>query len=272
VSKFDGCWQRIKRADTQDNALARAWNRFIKSDPYSVSVNVYYGGTGRIAVRPKKPFPPSFALYLGEILYHLRAALDESVYRAIVLETGKDPPPNKHHLTFPICPLESDFPNASRYIEPLPDKLRSIIEAVQPYKIPKLPPELMVLNVNRALSILHRWARNDRHRRLHVIASWASGARPKICLPEGISLAEVTITGDGFLENEREIARFRLAGFTPGANVQANPDLMLDIAVDESPPPCADNDTLGQRLLAMSASVKTVVRAFEDYYFPEVKR
>lgn len=258
---FQGCWERIKRADSTNRALARAWNRFAQNDSYSVAVHVYYGGTGRITVSLKRPFPSKFALYLGEILYHFRAALDECVYRAAIIETGKSPPSDAHRLNFPVYPDETQFKKAVTSL-PLRDKLRAVIESVQPYKTPKLPPELIVLNYNRALGILHKWARRDRHRQLHVMASWASSAR-KIILPGGVMLSEMTITSDGLLKNEHEIATFKLTGYKLGMAIEANPDLMIDVAVDEFPPPCAHNDTLGERLRTISLAVKSIVHTFE---------
>lgn len=48
--------------------------------------------------------------------------------------------------------------------------------------------------------------------------------------------------------------------------VQANPDLFIDIAVDEIPPPCADNDTLGNRLLAMLKTTHVVISSIKDSF------
>ena len=76
----------------------------------------------------------------------------------------------------------------------------------------------------------------------------------------------MTVVGEGFLEDEREIATFRLNGYELGMSVEGNPDLLLDIAVNEFPPPCADNDTLGNRLRTISIFVKSIVRAFERYF------
>jgi len=47
--------------------------------------------------------------------------------------------------------------------------------------------------------------------------------------------------------------------------VSANPNLMIDIAVDEAPPPCADNDILGNRLFNIFLFVEAVVDAFASF-------
>ena len=41
--------------------------------------------------------------------------------------------------------------------------------------------------------------------------------------------------------------------------VQANPDLMIDLAVNEPPDPCADNDTLGNRLTYIGETVAIMI-------------
>jgi hypothetical protein len=262
IRRFEGSWQRVERADAQNDTLAQAWNRLCQDDLYSVSAHIDHSGSGRIEVNPRH-FPEQFSLYLGEILYQFRAALDGCVYRAAILETGQDPPPNEQLLAFPICYTDKDFRKSARNVAPLSQNLRAIIESVQPYKTPKLEPSLMVLNFNRALGILNDWARKDRHRQLHLMASWASNIQPRLNLPPGVTLASMDVIRDGILKYQSEIAMFQLTGFTRNMTIKVNPDLMLDIMVDEPPLPCADNDTLGNRLATISHAVKTIIQAFE---------
>lgn len=245
-------------------ALAEAWNSVLVEDHYAAIVHVYSDGTGRILISPKDDvFGPALALDLGEMLYQLRAALDGSIYEAAVMESRKDPPPNENRLEFPI------FQNAAKFKKtaddmPLPQKLRSFVEAIQPYNAPDLADEQRLFNFNRNLDILHDWARKDRHRHLHLIGSWASNAQPKLRVPSGVKVTEMSVTGTGFLEYESEIATFRLEGYIPGMAVQANPDLMIDIAVNEGPPPCADNDTAGNRIRAMLVTVRAVIGSIQE--------
>jgi hypothetical protein len=68
------------------------------------------------------------------------------------------------------------------------------------------------------------------------------------------------------LEHESQVAEFALSGYQRGMKMEANPDLMLDIAIDEIPPPCANNDTFGQRITEMINAVYSVVAAIEDSF------
>jgi hypothetical protein len=87
--------------------------------------------------------------------------------------------------------------------------------------------------------------------------------------PEGTKITWLNVVGSGFLKDENEIARFRIDGFEPTMKVQANPNFMIDIAVDETPPPCADNDTLGNRLFYILLFVESLVDAFESFFSPK---
>jgi hypothetical protein len=268
MQPFEGCWQRVERAKSRSETLAKDWASFIDNEPYGTSLEMQEDGTGSLQVwNHYDSFPAEFALNLGELLYQLRSALDSCVYDAAVLQTGKNPPPNESNLAFPICSSPSEFKNATRNIRPLSDQLKRAIEVVQPYHAPKtLNSNELVSDTHRTLKILHDWARIDRHRKLHVMGSWASNARPSFRLPDGVSILSLHVNSGVFLEDEHEIARFALAGYCPGMNVEANPDLSIDIAVNEVPPPCCDTDTLGNRVGNMIAIVKGTIRGFEKFF------
>ncbi len=266
---FEACRQRIQRAESRHNAITETWNTFLEEESYYPSVAVEGDGTGQIWVEQLVPFPPTITLDLGEALYQLRAALDGSVYAAAVLETGQDPPPNEQRLEFPICSTPSEFANATRKIKPLSQTRRDIVEKIQPYNAPTLPPHLRPRNFNVALEILNDWARKDRHRKLHVMGSWCSESSPKLRLPPGTTLKRFEVAESGTIDHENHtfsIATFEIEGWRPEMKIQANPDVAIDILVDETPEPCAHDDTLGLRLEAMIRVVELVVDSFEKSF------
>jgi hypothetical protein len=167
-------------------------------------------------------------------------------------------------LEFPICSLVENFKKNAWKIKPLSPERRAVIESVQPYNTPELDdPRLLLRNFNRNLRILNDWARIDRHRRLHVVMSWASNVNPKVRIPEGTTLVYLNPVESCFLENESKVANFKIEGWRPYMDMQANPDLFIDIAVDEVPPRCADNDTFGNRVAGMIETVTNIVATFE---------
>jgi hypothetical protein len=233
---------------------------------------MYSDGKGDIRVVPNygRLLPNRIALHIGEALYQLRAALDSCIYDAAILETRKNPPPDENRLEFPICDSAGDFDGKAFRLGPLAQKHRDFIESVQPYKAPEIlkniPPKTWLANINRNLGILNDWARKDRHRRLHIIGGWAAEVSPRLVYPHGVHVSSLEVVGSGFLEHEDKVATFRLDGFRPGMKIDCNLGLGVDIALDEPPPPCAGNDTLGNRLTAMEISVRLIVRYFENSF------
>ena len=98
----------------------------------------------------------------------------------------------------------------------------------------------------------------ERHRTLHVAASWASNINPAVIVPPATLLTGLQATSGGFIlnhEHEAAIGTFKVEGWERGMGIYANPNLSIDIAVDESPVPCDDIGTLGFRFKAMTHAV-----------------
>lgn len=247
--------------------LAKAWNDIQAEDLYTPRANVNDDGTGSIWLIKNKSIPSSYALELGEMLYQLRSTLDASVYEAAIFETGKNPPPDEHNLEFPICASRDEFnKKAAIKLRPLAYKRWAIIESVQPYNVPKLTPEELAVSINRTLGLLNDWARIDRHRRLHIVGSWLSRIAPELRLPPEVQLVSMEIIRHDFLGNKNEIAKFRLAGYTRGMTLQVNPYAAVQVAVNESPSRCAENDTFDHRLVEMLNTVNSIVLALEESF------
>jgi hypothetical protein len=265
LESFEGCRQRVERANAHHSTLAQAWNSFIENRAYGFGLDINLDGTGAIWGWPTGSIPNDFPLIVGEILYQYRSALDGAIYQAAIVESKQDPPPNENDLMFPISSTRKKFENASRYIAPLSEKCRAFIERVQPYNAPQVSADLLVFNFNRSLGILNDWARKDRHRRLHVVGSLASRADVMLIIPDTARLASVEfVIKNEFLEGKTKIAAFTIEGHTPGMDVHANPNLPIDIALDEIPPKCAPNDTFGNRLEAISRTVKMIIGQIEQ--------
>lgn len=248
--------------------LARDWNAIPDEDLYTVKPAIDPTGYGQIRLVANKPVPEEFSLRLGEMLYHLRSALDAAIYQAAAYTTGKNPPPDENKLEFPICTNPADFPSlAKRKMSVLPQNVQDRIEKVQPYNVRCVKPEEMVTNLNRSLGILNELARKDRHRTLHVIGAWAHKLAPQFVLPDGVTLSKLDVMPNGYIGGETVLATFQLTGFRQGmGRIQANPMLALGIGVDEPPALCHTNDTFDRRLTEMINAVGSVIDALEKYY------
>lgn len=265
--EFLDAHDRAYRAETHRRALRDEWNGLLEDDPYGTAVRVDDEGNGTLEVWCEyEPLPPLFALKLGELLYQLRAALDATIYGAAIRDSGQDPPPDEEKLEFPICRSPGQFEDSARKIAPLHEGRREIVRLVQPYLADELPDRIGGMNV--ALGILNDWARKDRHRKLHVVGSWASEATPQFIIPDGARIEDLHVRADGFLEHDHEVAKFRVVGWEPGMDIKANPDLMIDIALDEAPGPRNQDDTFGARIAVMVEAVNYVIGAIEHSYGP----
>lgn len=262
--EFRDSRDRIRRADTHRREVAEIWNGFMADEPYVPFVDVDDEGNGTIRIVQQRPIPRRMSLRLGEMFYQLRAALDACVYGAAIRDSGQDPPPKPQQLEFPIFTDKGKFQNATRKIRPLAQKRRSIIETVQPYNASSVGPDERF--INDSLGLLHDLARKDRHRRLRVIGAWASEASPQLRLPEGTELTYMSTMPDCFLKGEREIAEFHLSGWGPDMEIQANPDLFVDVALDESMPQSTGPHLLREMCESLFPAVETVVDRIESSF------
>jgi hypothetical protein len=255
---------RVERAKVHYRRFGKTWSSFLKQpNPYEISVPIDHHGEGVIYIEPVGLPATELSLEFGEMLYQLRAALDSLIYEVAILDAGQDPPPDAEQLEFPIRESRRGFDNAGRKIAPLSDLHRDMVESVQPYDL-----EERAEGHRRAAQTLQQindLARKDRHRGLRVIASWAANRNPEIAsLPAGCSVEWLTTAPDGILEHESEVARFKIRGWRAGLELEANPNLTVDVTIDDSPPPRDDSDTLMERSRTMIAVVSEVIRGFED--------
>lgn len=257
---------RIYRAERHRTALAGLWNSFIEDEPYDAIHEIDSNGAGTInMVARYERMPSEFSLELGEILYQLRAALDGSIYAYAVAVSGQDPPQNPSALEFVIRSSKADFDKCvSRQLAPLSSVAREFLEGLQPFSTPDLEEPLLVYNYNRALQMLNDWARLDRHRKLHVLGAWPSDAKPVAKLSPQCSIKSLEVLSGVLVENDSTIARFSLDGYEPGMQVGFDLHVILDMAVDETPLPRADNDILALRLEAMIRATRFVVNQLES--------
>lgn len=261
---------RLEQAKTHRGRIAELWNGFLDGeDPYMTSVHVDADGYGFIEVWPNESIPlDEISLEFGELLYQLRAALDSLVYELAIIDTGQDPPPDADKLEFPIRSSQAAFEKVAWKIAPLSEYHRLLINRLQPYPVPEQTDAMKVMA--STLDVLNDWARKDRHRGLHAIASWAANKKPLFEPPDGCTVHSIVVTPDGPLEKESQVATFRVSGWRPGLDFEANPNLTIDVSLDEPLPPLdlsglgVEEDSLSERAKLMIVVVDTVIEGFEE--------
>jgi hypothetical protein len=234
----------------------------MRHEPYEPRVVVYPNGEGVIEVEPIDFPGDELALELGEFLYQLRAALDSLIHETAIAVSGQDPPPNAENLEFPIRASEAGFKNAAAKIASLASHHRVGIEDIQPYRAEYETEGLELCS--RALGAINDLARKDRHRGLRIVASWGANKKPQFDLPPECSLEWLHVTDDGLLERESEVARFKIRNWSPGLELQANPNFTIDVTVEDAPPPADDEDTFFHPTRTWIAIVTLLIEGFES--------
>lgn len=255
---------RIKRAKMHQKEFGRIWNEFLSQDePYVVSVVVDPAGAGTIYVYANRLPSEQLSLEFGEMLYQLRAALDSLVYELAIIDSGQDPPPNPQKLEFPIRTSKASFDHVADKIEPLSDQHRTMIESIQPYDLGDKADGMRL--TAETFDLINDLARKDRHRSLHVTASWGANRNPMVeVFSDTCKVEWVKPTADGLLEDDDVVARFQISDWVPETKVEANPNLTIDPMIEELPPPSSDEDTLNVKVRTMFAVLQVVIEGFEN--------
>ncbi len=84
-----------------------------------------------IEVRPLDPPPTRLSALVGEVLYHLRSALDFAVFMAALLDSGEE----QSDTQFPIVTDEDDWETqAKRRLKHLSRPRQQVVLALQPFR------------------------------------------------------------------------------------------------------------------------------------------
>lgn len=257
---------RLRKAHERYEEFGRLWNGFIEGeDPYTASLAIDEEGEGSIYIEVDPAIPrEQLALCFGEMLYHLRAALDSLVYEIAIIDSGQDPPPDAEKLEFPIRSSQASFDQAARKIGPLSDQHRRMVRSIQPYDAGERSDGQRA--VAAALDELNDLARKDRHRGVRVITSWVANKRPKVSLPPGCDLLWLNPTPPAPLdpEGEQKVADFKIANWRGDPDAIADVTCTIDVFVEGIATPASDADTLDARARMMLAAVSELIGKFEQ--------
>ena len=263
TSPFQTCWDRVARAEIHRQALIHVWAGLDTQSVYSSQAKVDPNGDGKFFLRTvQRDWLLPFSLELGEMLYQLRSALDSCVYDAACLEFKQCPPPDEERWNFPIFETPEKFDEGGvRRMKKLPDDMRGLLEAVQLYSGRRCQAYGMTWDIGQALFILNTWAKIDRHRRLNLAGTVFTKGALKFDLPKaGMSIESCDFeVGQHVLENDTEIARFRIRNFISGTKINVNCQFALEIIVNETPPGICK---LQDAALTIGASVSAVREGF----------
>jgi hypothetical protein len=145
----------------------------------------------------------------------------------------------------------------------IPDDVRGLMEAVQPYKGATCQYDGMGWDLGQTLMVLNDWARIDRHRKLHLVGTAITGGFLRTAIPVGspMSVEYCNFVMGDVLENESKVADFKIANMVPNSQIHMQPNFTFEITVDETP-----RLRLQEISYAMHLSVQAVRESFERHF------
>ncbi|MGP5045552.1 hypothetical protein ACTXJR_16280 [Glutamicibacter ardleyensis] len=245
---------RLDRSDEHFQTFERIWAEYLGGRPHQLDFTAESDGTTVITLRRKEPIPVQLSIAFGELLYELRAALDNCLYAVAVLVSGQNPPPSAARLEWPIRFTAAEWKSQAGRFRDLPGEITDALERIQPFQAQS--PDW------NSLSILHDLARVDRHRSMHGLGLYLSKFRAKADQEqiEVLDIGAPRIIADG-----GQIMRMRV-----GEGVELSPsnfDLEVEFDVDvtdvrESPGP---SNKIGRPWGPLDARLRSLIKATRLY-------
>lgn len=245
---------RLDRASQQYALFGTLWGDYLDSRPHQLTTDVDAAGRGELRLIRQKPIPLELALVLGELLYQLRAALDNCLYAVAAIDSGLWPPLGGERLQWPICLTPSEWKQNARRFAGLSADVVGALERIQPYNA-----ECPAWN---CLRILHDLARVDRHRTLPVVALFTSQASLRF---DRRLVTSVDIQ-KGIMDRGDVLVRFIYTGVEPIGPQHIDGDFefevdLADVTESVGPGGGAPSRPWG----SLDSRLRAVIKAVADY-------
>lgn len=245
---------RLERAEQHFKTFGLVWAQYLDNDPHTLDRTAEDDGTVIVRLRRTLPLPVELSVAFGELLYELRAALDNCLYAVAVLVSGQNPPPNAARLEWPIRLTPGEWKNQAARYQYLPSEIAQALEAIQPYQA-QLPDW-------NCLAILHELARVDRHRSMHGLGLYLSEFR----LLANREQVEVLDTGaPGIVDNGAEIARMRLVGGAELSRENFDLDVTFDVDVTDVRESLGPSGKTGRPWGSLDTRLRALIKATREY-------
>lgn len=245
---------RLDRAEEHYKTFGHIWAEYLDGDPHLLDHTAEADGTVAVGLRRTAPLPIELSLAFGELLYELRAALDNCLYAVAVLVSGQNPPPSAGRLEWPIRLTPAEWKRqASRYRD-LPNQITDALERIQPYQA-----EFPDWN---CLAILHELARIDRHRSMHGLGLYLTEFR-LLAHKEQI---EVLDTGSvGIIVDGAQIMRMRVADGVELSPANFDLDLIFDVDVTDVRESLGPAGKVARPWGALDSRLRALIKATRQY-------
>jgi hypothetical protein len=272
--RFKNSWNRLDRATFHLSAFQAEWNRLLAHNPFGSIVrhdeNTGWWVASLTAddVTREAIENTTLPLILGEYAYQLRAALDGLIWDAITFTRGTEPPVDANRLEFPVLNGKiRNFKDCGFHKFPFPEKLKTWLGSIQPGCAEK-PLDHPDRGLANALEDVHNLARFDRHRRLRILAAFATELHANIVFdpPEGFKAVGREGLPCNILGGEYDLLRFKVESSTgiPPRKIRIETGAKFEIFFEDIPP--LDELPSGAQLRMMCDAIGYVIGRFEEVF------
>lgn len=223
-------WDRkLDRAEEHIEALAKAIEAFVGTDPYAVDRRLDAEGADHVYFFSRFTDPPdSIALLVGDAVHNLRASLDHIVF-SLAQEGAKAAGISmtkraETSIQFPIAVSPENFDDqvGSHRLRFVAPEAKAVIERLQPYWLsPGQPERSWIAGIN-SLDI------TDKHRTIPALGTVVSYYA--FTAPAGEDQPQVIprmVAGEWGVS--AEIVRYRFSEPKPDVNLEFNPTFTVTI-------------------------------------------
>lgn len=252
---FESCGVKVARACDLLNELNALVAEYMAQNPIT-AVHDKANEPRRWVVRAVvREYPdPVFGIMTGEIVHHLRSALDYAIGELIQYGTGRVPR-IEDRFEFPVFRDKRAYRKASTKIDGVPTAAAAAIERLQPFNSDQ--PEIT------SIWLLHRMNIADKHRSLHVVA--AASLITSITATELKTNRKYVMPATGRplhaidLKDGAEILRYSVPGLGQG---KIEFDIAMGLAF--SSPPEARGHSIFNLLRLLIGQTETFLEALAD--------
>lgn len=247
----------LNRARERRRECIELWDGIRRHRPFAAWLEESSANTAELwcAYRPTATQAPDLEEAARALVVEIKSAMDAAVLAAAVANVGLGlVVADKHAM--PLCHDASEFyelPHEGWLMGLRPDQMNAVRD-LQPFA-----EDGFVGFHMRHFALALRRARSGGH----LFSIWAGQASPQPNLPQGYTLAAVTLDEPGTLEVAKRLATLEVHPRLPEETFPGNPSVAFDPILNVPPWPIDSDDNLNRRTDALFTILRTFIEALE---------
>jgi hypothetical protein len=247
----------LSRALERRRECSRLWDETRRLRPFSAWLEELSEDTAELwcAYRPTAGQLQAVDESARALLSEVKGAMDAAVLSAALANAGVGVLVTEKH-SMPLCLAASEFEELADegWLSGLrPDQV-NVVRDVQPFA----KDGFVGVHMRHFALALRRSESGGR-----LVSIWAGRADPQPDLPDGYTLAAVTLDEPGNLEVPKRLATLRVSPHLPEETFPGDPSVYLDPILNVPPWPVGSDDTLNRRMDALLMILRTFIEVLE---------